>query len=89
MGDRPVLAYPNPAADRVRFLVHLDEAADVVLDIYNANGERAAGIRRNLPAGAGQVLTWSCGDVGPGVYFVRVTINGEDRGKVKIAVVEP
>lgn len=84
-----MLAYPNPAVDQMQFLIHLETAAEVHLDIYNLTGERIAQITRALPAGRGQVLDWDCGSIAPGIYLVRVLADGNELGIQKIAVVEP
>jgi hypothetical protein len=86
LGGKKVLAFPNPAKDEVRFLMHLDQAASVKITIYNFTAEKISEIQTNLPAGAGQVVVWNCRNMAKGIYFAKVEINNTDVGKVKLAV---
>lgn len=87
LNGKQAMVFPNPARDEVRFLVHLDRAATLRLDLFNSNGERIAGLDAALPAGRGQVIQWDCRDVAPGVYHVRLLKDGQAWEKLKVAVV--
>jgi len=87
-GGKLVLPYPNPASDRMRFVLHLDRAAAIKLDIFNLAGERVATLQEHLPAGRGQVMVWDCRDVAPGIYLVRVSRDGELVETRRVAVVK-
>jgi hypothetical protein len=81
------LVYPNPGRDKMNFLVHLDQSAKVQVVIYNVASERIAYITQQLPAGRGQKIEWNCADIGPGIYIYRLLINGEEKEKRKIALI--
>jgi type IX secretion system substrate protein len=85
---KTTLPYPNPARDTMRFLMHFEQAADVVIEIYNLNGERIASIKQNFGAGRGQYAEWDCKNVAPGVYIARILINSELKETRKIAIVK-
>lgn len=80
------LAYPNPATDEVRFLMHLKKAAPIQIDLYNITGERIASLKENFLAGNGQVVIWQCADVAPGLYIAKIMIDGEVREILKVVV---
>ena len=85
---REVLAYPNPAQDKVTFALQEVDADEVRIEIYNMSGEHIAHIRQTQP---GQTVVWETIDTAPGIYIyrVRITINGKDKylGSQKIAIV--
>jgi parallel beta-helix repeat protein len=87
LGGKATRAFPQPAKDRVQFLLHLDQAAEVKIAIYNLLGERVVEIAAGLPAGRGQVLVWDCRQASPGIYLARIYKQGKYAGTVKIAVV--
>jgi surface protein len=80
------LAYPNPAKDEVRFLLHLSNDARIQIDLYNIHGERVGQLREDRTAGRGQVLTWNCSGVSAGIYLAKIKINGVIREVLKVAV---
>jgi hypothetical protein len=80
------LAYPNPATDEVRFLMHLKKPADVRVELHNLNGERVASVKASLPAGNGQFVTWDCREVSTGFYIAKIVINGAVREVLKVCV---
>lgn len=83
---RIALPYPNPAKDQVNFLLHLDQPGEVKINIYNLSGERVASVQEDLAAGRGQVITWMCESLAPGIYFARVSIKGQKAETFKIAI---
>jgi hypothetical protein len=82
---------PNPARDA--FAVEFDLAAygRVGLDIFDAAG-RLVGVvpAKAYTAGSGTLRIGQDGEVrlGPGLYFVRLMIDGRDAGSRKLIVVE-
>lgn len=86
MDGEVVLPVPNPARDEMRFILSLEEAAKVKLDIYNLSGERIGQLQNNFGPGEAW-MNWNCREVAPGIYLLRVLINGEEAGVRKIAVV--
>jgi len=83
---KAVLAYPNPAQKQMKFLMHLDKATDVEINIYNLTGERIAKLKESMPAGRGQVLIWNCADIAPGIYLAKVYFNSKEKQTIKLAV---
>jgi uncharacterized delta-60 repeat protein len=71
-----VKAFPNPASDKVSFIMNLDQPTRVRMDIFSMAGERVATLEETL-SGDNAVLTWLCGAVGPGVYLAKVSLDGQ------------
>jgi hypothetical protein len=86
-GGSAVRAYPNPAKEQIRFSLNLDQASEVKINLYNLNGERVAGLQDTL-SGQGATLTWACKSVGAGIYLARVSVNGKEVAKLKVAVLK-
>jgi flagellar hook assembly protein FlgD len=87
-----VRVYPNPARNRVNFVLRLEENAQVKIDIYNLLGEKTAEIKENKAASPwGTILTWHCGQAAPGIYLCRITVRGGGHIKllerIKVAVI--
>ncbi len=82
-----MLAFPNPARDRMNFVFHLDSAARVEIRIYNLAGEQVAALSGNFAAGRGQSLVWELKDAAPGVYVARMSVDGSAKTTLKVAVV--
>jgi len=83
---REIRAFPNPGRDRVVFQLALDQSAEVKIAIYNFRGERIAVVGANPPAGLAS-LVWDCSATAPGVYLARLQVDGQEKKKMKIAVV--
>ncbi len=79
-------AYPNPAKDKVTFVMTLDQAAEVKIALYNLTGEPVSVVSARLGAGKNQVVIWDCKSVAPGVYLAQVNIPGQSTRKVKLAI---
>ncbi|MEW6515327.1 MAG: choice-of-anchor Q domain-containing protein [candidate division FCPU426 bacterium] len=86
LNHKRVLAYPNPAKDRMSFLLHLSQPSAVQISILNFGGEKVALLRQSLPAGAGQTIVWNCGDVASGLYLVVITLDNEVYEVLKVAI---
>jgi hypothetical protein len=84
--DKPFLAYPNPARQRLVFSLNLARDAHAEVWIYNLCGERVAVLKAEMPAGQGRTLVWDCSGVAPGVYLARFLANGEEIGKQKTTI---
>ncbi|MCD4812665.1 T9SS type A sorting domain-containing protein [bacterium] len=82
MKAKDVMAYPNPARDKVNFAYTISGQAKVVIDIYKLTGERVANITEHVDGGTGQTLStaWNAVDVAPGIYFCRIVIT-DNSGK--------
>jgi photosystem II stability/assembly factor-like uncharacterized protein len=81
-----VRAYPNPGAQQIRFALHLNQTSQVIVDVYNMNGERVARLQEMATGDA--VLTWNCQQAGNGVYMSRIRVDGHVLTKLKVAVVK-
>ncbi|MEW6515789.1 MAG: T9SS type A sorting domain-containing protein [candidate division FCPU426 bacterium] len=92
--DQEIVAYPNPAKDRVVFAYRLDAASDVTIRIYDLNGSEVARINNPGQAvSAGAQSVWTLEKAASGIYLVRVVIeplNGSAKREktLKIAVVK-
>jgi hypothetical protein len=86
-GVNGILAFPNPGKKQVKFVLHLDQAAEAKIDIYNINGELSAKLTASLHAGQGQVMTWDCSQAGAGVYVAKIFLGDKLEKTLKVAVV--
>jgi hypothetical protein len=72
-----VSLFPNPAAGSSTLRFVLPRAGRVALTVFDAMGrEVAAPAPQQLPAGA-QTLRWEAQGARAGLYFVRLTVDGE------------
>ncbi len=73
-----ILAYPNPAHDKVNFALQDPDIDKVVIDIYNLAGDRIAQIKEANP---GRSITWQATNISPGIYLVQVVVtkNGVEK----------
>lgn len=68
-------AFPNPGT-RSRLVFSLPQESDVTLGVYDLSGREVAQLAKGrMPAGE-YTRNWD-GKVGSGVYFYRLTVNGE------------
>lgn len=72
-------ARPNPSSGATSFVVSLPAAGNVELAMYDLAGRRVATLWRGaLPAGSRE-FTWQPGRAPSGVYFARLSVDGEVR----------
>ena len=78
---------PNPANESFRVSFHLDEAAEVRLDIFSAGGQLviSSGSPVNLPAGENQLML-ATGDLEPGFYVTTLVLNGHATRMIKTII---
>ncbi|MEW6515547.1 MAG: T9SS type A sorting domain-containing protein [candidate division FCPU426 bacterium] len=88
LAGKAVVAFPNPAKDRMTFVFHLEAAAKVEIRLYNLAGEQVAALSGDFAAGRGQSLAWNLSGIAPGVYVARMLVNGNEKAKAKVAVVK-
>jgi parallel beta-helix repeat protein len=81
-----VVAYPNPARDRVRFLIGPGVPGQVRVRIYNLAGEKVAEVDAVRNGSGPLSLVWDCEKAAAGLYLARVEIAGTRRTVVKLAV---
>ncbi len=80
------LAYPNPGREQIRFMFNPEHAVQIQIVLFNLNGEQVAVVMGDIPAGKG-TITWDCRSVAPGLYLARISMDGKEIGKSKVAVV--
>jgi hypothetical protein len=70
--------YPNPFTNETQFNISLEKASTVSVDVFNMIGEKvvAAVTPATMAAGVHQVTLGGHG-MSAGIYFYRVTVNGE------------
>ncbi len=75
--------YPNPAkiGNPAYFRIEADTAAEVVVMIYNAAGERVAEVKADCESGMAQVALNTAG-FSAGIYYYRISIDGRSQ-KIK------
>ena len=82
---------PNPARDAFAVEFDLHSYARVGADIFDASG-RLVGVvpAKAYQAGSGSLQVNQSADVrlGPGLYFVRLSVDGRDAGSRKLIVVQ-
>lgn len=80
--------WPNPARERVRFAVTLDRGARVELEAFDCAGRRVARIAGGARGPGRHELAWETGGrLAPGVYAVRLRVDGVDAGMRRVAIV--
>lgn len=71
--------YPNPANDKINFLLDLDQDATVAIDLLNINGQLVKKLLQPTACDKGELtLIAGINDVARGVYLIRLNINGEE-----------
>jgi hypothetical protein len=81
-----VSLYPNPAHSSTTLTFTLPRAGRAELSVFDNTGRRVATQQAEaLPAGQ-QTLSWNTGAVKPGLYFVRLTVDGQPAATRQLAV---
>lgn len=81
-----VSLYPNPAHGSTALTFTLPRAGRAELSVFDNTGRRVATqAAQALPAGQ-QALRWETGSVKPGLYFVRLTVDGQPTATRQLAV---
>jgi parallel beta-helix repeat protein len=90
LGDKLILAYPNPSKGLVHFAWVESGSEKVKINVFNLSGERIATL---IAATPGQSVDWNAAGVAPGIYIYRVTltVNGTERQlpAQKLAIIKP
>lgn len=87
LAGKAALAYPNPGKNQITFAVQLTQAAVVRIKLFNLSGERVGQISASLESGT-QTLVWDCRDAAPGIYLARISLDGQEKATLKVAVVK-
>ncbi|HYQ95602.1 MAG TPA: FlgD immunoglobulin-like domain containing protein [Candidatus Eisenbacteria bacterium] len=82
---------PSPSSGRTEINLDLPRAMNVVANVYNAQGRRVRTLETGTLAAGPHILRWDGrldggGDVGSGVYWVRIDAAGA-RKSVKLLIV--
>lgn len=79
--------YPNPANEKSTVEFNLTETANVSIEIYNATGASIATVVSNVTYTAGShAITWETGDNASGLYFIKITANGNSITKELVII---
>ncbi len=66
-------AYPNPTNGEINFIINLNAAIDINIDVFDAMGKKVAEINRvDLNAGKNQINWDSAGNLEKGIYFAFI-----------------
>jgi hypothetical protein len=68
--------YPNPTTGSTTLTFDLVRPGHVELLVFDNLGRRVSGQTRELPGGA-NTLRWDLGTARPGLYFVRLAVDGQ------------
>jgi hypothetical protein len=83
-----LIVFNNPVRDsRVKLAFMADASGQAELDFYSINAERVKRYRINVSAGANDFDADFKG-VAPGVYIIRVNVNGRNLPDRKVAVIK-
>jgi hypothetical protein len=75
---------PNPFADNSMITYHVDAAASIIISMVNAEGQEVKQLaNKNVKAGTYTEKIGSDG-LAKGVYFIRITKNGEVKQTIKV-----
>ena len=81
-----VSLYPNPTSGRITLAFSLPRAARAELNVFDALGRRVETVTSAvLPAGP-QELRWEAGTAKPGLYLVRLVIDGQPTATRQVVV---
>ncbi len=79
---------PNPLSERTAMAFVLPDAADVVAEVFDARGRHVARpyARRAAPGTTSFVWDVAASEAAPGIYFVRVSVDGVARATRRLVV---
>ena len=73
--------YPNPFSRETSLTFGLAEAGEVALEIYSVAGRQVARIHLGYTSAGAYTVGWDAAPVSPGVYMVRLLVDGHQAGK--------
>jgi len=82
------MPYPNPAKNRMAFMLDLENNADVKIVIFDMAGNKISEIAEYKAQGKNVVINWNCAHVAPGIYLVKTVVNGKVLKTKKIALIK-
>jgi hypothetical protein len=80
-----VSVYPNPSSGSTAVAFTLPRAGQAELTVFDNLGRRVATQTANLLGGA-HTLRWNAGTARPGVYFVRLAVDGQSAAMRQLVV---
>jgi hypothetical protein len=90
LGQKEVVAFPNPGRDKITIAWNRKNAEKAKIEIFNLAGERIALLEEHQPGR--QSETWNVQGIAPGVYIYRtvLTIDGKETSLPvkKVAVIQ-
>ena len=69
-------SYPNPFKSTITIRYHLDQAEDIVLELYDIAGRRVAIIYRGQKSSGDHIEKFQGAACASGLYFIRLTAGG-------------
>lgn len=88
IGERSLAASPNPFTRETAVSYSLDRPARVEVGVFDIAGRRVATLFRGTQGSGDQRVTWdgraNAFDAPAGVYFVRLVVDGVQRGAMKL-----
>lgn len=78
LAEGSISLWPNPTMDRVSLDIDLQEITNLQVELYNVMGQHLSTLAtdQQVPAGT-QQLSFSLADQAPGLYFLRLNLNGK------------
>ncbi len=76
--------YPNPFTRETTLQFSVEQASQVRLDVYDVLGRRVSTAVDRLYGSGVHQLRWDGSAMPGGVYFVRMQVDGQDRGVQKV-----
>jgi hypothetical protein len=79
-------AFPNPARDKVTFIVGPCPSGEVSITMFNMLGEKVTDLKATLPTQGLHPVVCDCRSLSPGIYLVYITVQ-DQRKLIKLAIV--
>ncbi|MFT4664865.1 MAG: hypothetical protein ACI8YQ_001073 [Polaribacter sp.] len=85
-GNR-VIAFPNPATDKLTFEYHLDRSySNLVIKVYNSNGKHLSNIETSNDKDG--FVSWDANSLLPGIYYYSICSNDHPLNTGKLVIVK-
>ena len=81
-----VFLYPNPTTGRTALAFTLSRAAQAELNVFDALGRRVETVVPGLLPAGPQELRWDAGRAKPGLYLVRLVVDGQPAATRQVVV---
>lgn len=76
--------YPNPATDQSMLMFTLNEEKLIEIELFDARGVKIRTIAKQLLPATEHVFPVEAGNLKPGMYFLRISVQGEGQKMVKM-----